>query len=391
MDIRSSAEKLIRQAVDKGDIAGASILVLIDGSEVLYADAGMRDMENKVPMSRDTIFRLYSQTKPVTAAAAILLASMGVIDLSADIADYLPEFSKQYVWKDGKKVPVSRRITVRDLLNMTSGLPYPFEGHPSGEKSGEVFRKTTRSLYEGEPVTTRRFCEMMAEVPCCFEPGSEFQYGVGADLIGGIIDRVSGMSFGKFLHTYFLDPLDMSDTDFYVPKEKQARLAKVYEYGKDGLIENKTDNLSMRYMRDIRPAFESGGAGLCSTLDDYAKFAGMLLNGGVHEGRRIMPEYAVEYLIRGGIAPELRRYLWQGWDWMRGYGYGNFMRVCEDENMTTLFSSKGEYGWDGWLGTFFSNEPKHGMTFLFGVQQTGIGMAGTLTRKLKNLVMSEFA
>ena len=391
MDIRSSAEKLIRQAVDKGDIAGASILVLIDGREVLYADAGMRDMENKVPMSRDTIFRLYSQTKPVTAAAAILLASMGVIDLSADIADYLPEFSKQYVWKDGKKVPVSRRVTVRDLLNMTSGLPYPFEGHPSGEKSGEVFWKTTRSLYEGEPVTTRRFCEMMAEVPCCFEPGSEFQYGVGADLIGGIIDRVSGMSFGEFLHTYFLDPLDMNDTDFYVPKEKQARLAKVYEYGKDGLIENKTDNLSMRYMRDIRPAFESGGAGLCSTLDDYAKFAGMLLNGGVHEGRRIMPEYAVEYLIRGGIAPELRRYLWQGWDWMRGYGYGNFMRVCEDENMTTLFSSKGEYGWDGWLGTFFSNEPKHGMTFLFGVQQTGIGMAGTLTRKLKNLVMSEFA
>ena len=391
MDIRSSAEKLIRQAVDKGDIAGASILVLIDGREVLYADAGMRDMENKVPMSRDTIFRLYSQTKPVTAAAAILLASMGVIDLSADIADYLPEFSKQYVWKDGKKVPVSRRITVRDLLNMTSGLPYPFEGHPSGEKSGEVFWKTTRSLYEGEPVTTRRFCEMMAEVPCCFEPGSEFQYGVGADLIGGIIDRVSGMSFGEFLHTYFLDPLDMTDTDFYVPKEKQARLAKVYEYGKDGLTENKTDNLSMRYMRDIRPAFESGGAGLCSTVDDYAKFAGMLLNGGVHEGRRIMPEYAVEYLIRGGIAPELRRYLWQGWDWMRGYGYGNFMRVCEDENMTTLFSSKGEYGWDGWLGTFFSNEPKHGMTFLFGVQQTGIGMAGTLTRKLKNLVMSEFA
>ena len=391
MDIRSSAEKLIRQAVDKGDIAGASILVLIDGREVLYADAGMRDMENKVPMSRDTIFRLYSQTKPVTAAAAILLASMGVIDLSADIADYLPEFSKQYVWKDGKKVPVSRRMTVRDLLNMTSGLPYPFEGHPSGEKSGEVFWKTTRSLYEGEPVTTRRFCEMMAEVPCCFEPGSEFQYGVGADLIGGIIDRVSGMSFGEFLHTYFLDPLDMTDTDFYVPKEKQARLAKVYEYGKDGLTENKTDNLSMRYMRDIRPAFESGGAGLCSTVDDYAKFAGMLLNGGVHEGRRIMPEYAVEYLIRGGIAPELRRYLWQGWDWMRGYGYGNFMRVCEDENMTTLFSSKGEYGWDGWLGTFFSNEPKHGMTFLFGVQQTGIGMAGTLTRKLKNLVMSEFA
>ncbi len=166
MDIKNNAEKIIKQAVSAGDIAGANLLVLKYGREVLYAEGGMRDIENSMPMTRDTIFRLYSQTKPVTAAAAILLASRGEIDLAADIADYLPEFAEQFVIKDGEKKPVSRRITVRDLLNMTSGLPYPFDGHPSGEKSGEVFWKTTRSLYEGEPVTTKKFCEMAAEIPC---------------------------------------------------------------------------------------------------------------------------------------------------------------------------------------------------------------------------------
>ncbi|MBO5557722.1 serine hydrolase domain-containing protein [Ruminococcus sp.] len=390
MNIKTRAEKLIYQAAERGDIAGANILVLKNGREVLYTEGGLRDIENSVPMSRDTIFRLYSQTKPVTAAAAILMASRGDIDLAADIADYLPEFAEQFVIKDGEKKPVSRRITVRDLLNMTSGLPYPFEGHPSGEKSGEVFWKTTRSLYDGEPVTTKKFCEMAAEIPCMFEPGSEFQYGIGADLIGGLIERISGMTFGEYLRENLFEPLGMEDTDFYVPAEKQSRLAKVYDYSENGLKENKTDNLSMRYMREVKPAFESGGAGLCSTLDDYGKFASMLINGGEFEGKRIMPEYAVEYLTRGGILPEQRANLWFWWDWMRGYGYGNFMRICEDENNTTLFSSKGEYGWDGWLGTFFSNEPKYGLTFLLGVQQTGIGKAGTLTRKLKNLVMGEF-
>lgn len=209
--------------------------------------------------------------------------------------------------------------------------------------------------------------------------------------MGGIIERVSGMSFGDFLRENFFEPMGMEDTDFYVPAEKQPRLAKVYDYSENGLAENKTDHLALRYMRDVKPAFESGGAGLCSTLDDYAKFASMLINGGKFEGKRIMPERAVEYLTRSGLDREQRRNLWQGWDWMRGYGYGNFMRVCEDESLTTLFSSKGEYGWDGWLGTFFSNEPKHGLTFLLGVQQVGIGRAGTLTRKLKNVIMSEFA
>lgn len=199
------------------------------------------------------------------------------------------------------------------------------------------------------------------------------------------------MSFRDFLSENFFGPLGMEDTDFYVPQEKQGRFAKVYDYGADGLTECRTDHLGLRYDRDVVPAFQSGGAGLCSTLDDYANFARMLLNEGEWRGRQLLPKAAVRYLTHGGLDGRQKPYLQQGWPWMGGYTYGSLMRVCEDETQTSLFSGKGEYGWDGWLGTFFSNEPKYGITLLFGTQQVGIGQAGTLIRKVKNIVMGALA
>lgn len=241
------------------------------------------------------------------------------------------------------------------------------------------------------PVTTLEFARMMAKTDLCNIPGEKFMYGTSADIMGAVIEKASGMSFRDYLCERFFKPLVMNDTDFYVPADKQHRLAKIYNYGENGLYECVTNHLGLRYERDVIPAFQSGGAGLCSTLDDYAKFALMLMNGGEYNGKRIMPEAAVRFLTSGGINPKLSHQLQEGWDWMTGYTYGNFMRICENERITSLFSSEGEYGWDGWLGTFFSNEPKHGITLLMGVQQVGIGRAGTLLRKIKNVVMSELA
>lgn len=389
MSLYKKTYDIIEKAVNEGDVAGANLLVIKDGKTAVYSECGYRDIENKVPMSRDTIFRLYSQTKPVTATATVLLASRGIIDLSADIADYLPEFSEQYVNKDGKRFKANRRITVKDLLNMTSGLPYPDDSTEGGKQAGGVFWNIEQRLYSDNPVTTREFSEMTAKNDLCFEPGERFMYGSSADIAGALIERVSGMKFSEFLKENFFIPLGMEDTDFYVPKEKQHRLAKIYKYGENGLYECVTNHLGMRYERDIPPVFESGGAGLCSTLDDYSHFAQMLINGGEYKGTRIMPEYAVRYLTGGGLPEEKLWQFRQWWDWMSGYTYGNFCRICRNESETSLFSSEGEYGWDGWLGTFFSNEPKHGITLLMGVQQVGVGKAGTLVRKLKNAVMSE--
>ncbi len=387
-NLYSAVYPIMKEAVEKGSVSGANLLVLKDGREEVYCEYGYRDIENKKPITRDTIFRLYSQTKPVTAAAAVLLAAKGVIDLSADIADYLPEFGKPYVNRDGKRTPAVRHITVRDLLNMTSGLPYPDDSTEGGKQSGGVFWNIEQRLYGDNPVTTAEFSEMMSRVDLCFEPGERFMYGTSADIIGALIERVTGMRFSEFLHENFFEPLEMADTAFYVPEEKQSRLAKVYNYSENGLVECVTNHLGMRYERDIPPAFESGGAGLCSTLDDYSHFAQMLINNGEYKGRKIMPTYSVKYLTESSLPEEKLWQFHQWWDWMSGYSYSNFMRVCRNENETSLFSSKGEYGWDGWLGTFFSNEPKHGITLLMGVQQVGVGEAGTLVRKLKNAVMS---
>jgi len=380
---------ILKKAIDNGDVAGANVLVIKGGEEKLYCEYGYRDIENKKPITRDTIFRLYSQTKPITAAAAVLLISQGEIELNTEISKYLPEFSVPCLEMYGNRKPVQKPITVRDLLNMTSGIPYPDDSSVGGRQSAMVFDEIIRRLYSDSPVTTAEFSENMSNVALCFEPGERFMYGASADIMGALIEKVTGKSFGTYLRENFFVPLEMNDTDFYVPSEKQDRLAKIYNYSEYGLIECATNHLGLRYDRAVPAAFESGGAGLCSTLDDYSHFGEMLLNGGTYKGRTIMPKAAVDFLTRCRLPQEKLWQFHEWWDWMDGYSYGNFMRVCEDESKTSLFSSKGEYGWDGWLGTFFSNEPEHGITLLFGVQQVGVGKAGNIVRKIKNAVMSE--
>ncbi len=381
---------ILKSAVDQNIAAGINVLVLQNGEEKLYCECGYRDLENKIPMKRDTILRMYSQTKPVTSAAAMLLVSEGKIDLAANVREYLPFFKQSYVNRNGKRTLSSSDITIRDLMNMTSGLPYPNDNDAAGIQCGNIYNTIAERLYSDNPVTTEEFAEMASSADLSFEPGEQFMYGISADIMGAVIEKVSDMRFGEFLKKRFFEPLEMNDTAFYVPAEKADRLSKVYDYCEHGLTESKTDHLGLRYQRDAQPAFESGGAGLCSTLDDYSHFAQMLINSGTYKNQRIMPEYAVKRMTSGGLNQIQKPYLIsQGWDWLTGYSYGNFFRVCENENITSLFSGKGEYGWDGWLGTFFSNEPEYGITYLLGVQQFCLGNTQTYTRRIKNIIMSE--
>lgn len=378
---------VLENAVSNGDIAGANVLVLQNGTEIAYLESGFSDIENGRVMDRSTIFRMYSQTKPVTAAAAVSLMEQGKLDAGAWLSDYLPEFGTSYVRKNGVRVQAQKHITVTDLLNMTSGIPYPGDDE-TGRQSGTVFWEVEQNMRSDSAITTAEFARKMAANDLCFEPGERFMYGASADILGAVIEKVSGMSLRDYMMSTFFEPLEMSDTDFYVPQGKSYRLAKIYDYTENGLRELRVDNLGLIYERDRIPAFQSGGAGLCSTLDDYSRFALMLMNGGTYGGRKILSQASVKFLTHGGLAPHQKPQLEEGWGWMRGYTYGNLMRVCDDESMTTLFSSKGEYGWDGWAGTFFSNEPSHGITLLFGVQQAGVGRAGNIIRKIKNIVMS---
>lgn len=378
----------IKKAVDSGVASGVNFLALKNGREIISCQYGYRDIENQKPMTRNTILRMYSTSKPVTAAAAMLLVSRGIVDIGEDISAYLPEFKNMHVNKNGRRVPVQRPITVKNLLNMTSGLPYPDENTAGGRQCSTVFWTLDNRLYTDKPMTTKEFSELIAENDLCFDPGERFMYGVSADILGALIERTTDMKLGEFMQKELFEPLEMNDTGFYVPAEKADRTAKVYDFIDGHLSEVKTNHLGIKYTLDIPPAFESGGAGICSTLDDYSKFAEMLLGNGNFRGRQIIPEKAVKYMISGGLTDIQKADLQAGWGDLYGYTYGNMLRVCEDESKAVVLSAKGEYGWNGWLGTYFSNEPAYGITVLMGVQRIG-GDTGVLVRKLKNIVMCE--
>jgi len=390
-DVMRDKQKLIQECMDRAvenrEVAGVIALEITDGKEIFFAKSGYADIENKTPIGRDNIFRLYSQSKPVTAVAAMILIEDGILDLSEPVGDYIESYKKQtYLCKDKvHKVPADNKMRIRDLLNMTSGLVYPGLNTASEVEVGRLMNKMEKKLGSNKMMTTMEFAEELGKIPLNFIPGSHFQYGTSADVLGAVIEKASGMSFGDFVRSRILEPLDMKDTDFYVPENKKDRLAKAYRNTKGKLVEFYGDNLAIRNNGDPNP-FESGGAGLFSTIDDYSRFAQMLLNGGTYEGKQILTPNSVKYLTSGKLNATQQADLdrWQG---LEGYTYGNLMRVLDDPRQASLIANKGEYGWDGWLGAHFSNDPATNTTFLMMVQRYDYG-TGPLTRKLKNIIFS---
>lgn len=374
-----------------GAVVGASVILLKNGEEILCQAAGYRDLENKIPITRDTILRIYSMSKPITSAAVMSLVAQGKLDISAPVSDYLPEYANSFVVDRNHRRPAMYAMQVADLMNMTSGLPYGEDPSPTGKQVGKIFADMDARLYSDNPMSTMEFAQRVAQVDLLFDPGTHFRYGISADILGAIVEKVSGMKFSEYLQKTFFDPLDMKDTGFWVPPEKQNRLAKVYKYALGGgFEENKTNNLGVRYCREEKAVFESGGAGLVSTIDDYAKFGVMLMNNGKYKEKEILPKYAAKWMHKGGLNAVEKEDLHKAWTWLDGYTYGNLMRCCDNPAETMFFAEEGEYGWDSWLGTFFSNEPSRGLTMVFGTQMTDIGQAGQLIRKLKNVIMCEY-
>lgn len=385
MDIK----KILQYEIENSKFtSGANVLVLMDGKEVVYEEYGYRDAEEKVPFSRDTVMRLYSMSKPITAAAAMILADRGLLDLGACLCWTMPGFSEAYYNTDGVRVKASQQITVKDLLNMTSGIPYPGDT-PSGQQVGSVFWELNERLHSDNPMTTAEFARKIGSCDLSFNPGDMFMYGASADILGALIEQVSGKTLGKFMEDEIFAPLGMNDTGFFVKPESKHRLAKVYKtnYEKWCIEPVFTEHLGVP-ITDTAPAFESGGAGLYSTLDDYAKFAVMLLNGGEYNGKRILSENAVKYLTSPSLMPWQIESLSKGWRSLSGYSYGNLMRNLVDPGQAYVLSEEGEYGWDGWLGCFFANYPKSKMTILIGMQRVDCGTTA-LTRKVINAVRGE--
>ena len=384
MTLKEKLTACLEQAVENHEAAGFNLLVLRDGKTLCYAEAGYADIESGRKIRRDSIFRLYSQTKPITDAAAMILIERGQLDLQAGVDMYLPGFrNPRVVGPDGEIIPALRAPWVSELLGMTSGLCYP-DADPAGEYAGRVFAEEQAQIAAGGGTGTVEFCNELGKQPLAFQPGTRWRYGTSADVLGAVIEAASGKSFRQFLKDELLDPLGMEDTDFYVPKEKQDRFVTCYRRVPGGLVVHDNMHLAVgRY--DRLPAFESGGAGLVSTLKDYSAFASMLLNGGEYHGERILSEAAVRYMRSPKLRPHVRQDMW---DSLGGYNYGCLMRVCDMPGACELFTERDEYGWDGWLGTYFANLPGSGITFLLNQNVTDTGTSA-VTRKCRNIVAAE--
>lgn len=384
---KESMDRLIQNEVTAGAIAGANVLVLHNGKEIYHNTFGFRNKENHLPMERDTIIRLFSMSKPITAAATMILAERGDIDLWDPVSMYFPSFQNQVVWgENGQLIPVERDVTIWDLLNMTSGIPYPEDCTESGKRMDALFKELIQRRVDGDAPDTQEYINRIAQIPLVFQPGDRWMYGVSADILGGIIEVVSGKKYGDFLQDELFHPLEMFDTGFGIAREKESRFAQIYDWNEEAssLVPFMQSFLGEYYGEKV--AFESGGAGMTSTIDDYSHFAQMMLQKGVYKGQRILGEKTVEFMTRDRLS-EYQKKDYQ-WNSNMGCGYGCLMRILVDQGLAGTIGSLGEYGWDGWTGNYVTIDPSTGLVFLYYIQRCGAGTT-PLVRKLRMLTYAQ--
>lgn len=351
--MKERLDAMLQGMYDNGDYIGLSVLAAKKG-EILYRrDFGFADKAQGIKQAPDTIFHLYSMTKPVTSAAVMKLWEDGELDLMDPVSKYLPGFADQKVRVNEGFVPPKREVTVQDLLNMTSGVVYP--GDPKTPELNQLFDEAMERAVGPEAFGTVEFANRLGQAPLMFQPGERWQYGASADVLGAVVEVVSGMRFGDYLKKKFFEPLGMKDTGFFIPKEKKQRLAVIYRMapGKEVTEYHGRHLVIMDYEEE--PAFQSGGAGLFSTMDDYLKFALMLSNEGVYDGKRCLTERTVKYMRTNQLTEEQRKCM--EWHVLSGYGYANLMRVLLSPQQAALVTDPGEYGWDGWTGTYMEVNP----------------------------------
>jgi CubicO group peptidase (beta-lactamase class C family) len=371
----------IRNEIATGKIPGAIMLIQQPGQPVYFENFGVRDVATQLQMTADTIFRLYSMSKPITSVAAMMLVEDGKLSLDDPVARYIPAFADVKVGvekrdQDGKPAlviePLNRPITVEDLLRHTSGLTYGFYGNSTVRK---LYAEA--DLFKGD-FDNAEFAERLAKLPLAEQPGTLWDYGHSTDVLGRVIEVVSGQSLFQFEKQRLLDPLGMTDTAFYVADAaKRPRIA-----------EPMPDDRFVTPVAGIRDPmvprrWESGGAGMVGTIGDYARFAQMLLNGGTFEGRRYLKPETIALMTSDHIGPETKiardYFYFPGAS--SGFGFGFAVRTSPYPGTSWPLR---EYRWDGIGGTFFFIDPMDDMFVIFMVQTPS--QRGRIQLALKTLI-----
>ena len=384
----TNVDAYLRRIVEEGKAAGAAGMITRHGVEAYCASFGMKNMAQKAPLENDGIYRIWSMTKTFTVVAAMTLYERGLFRLHQPIADFLPAFKDMKVAEQDKRgvislVPAKRPITFEHLFTMTSGLPYPGEGSYSAMKMIETQRDAGKDAKNGKPWNTAKMVDEAAKTPLCFHPGEQWLYGFSHDVLGRLIEVISGKTLGEYFAETIFAPLGLKDTAFYVPEEKQNRVVTPYRLGPKGLEEIKEDG----YASPNPPAFESGGGGLCSTMADCARYAQMLLNDGKLGNERVLSRKTIELIKTNHVELPVLRPSFFGH--MAGYGYGLGVRTMLNTAEAGLNGSLGEWAWDGYMGTWYCVDPVEDMTALFFIQLVS-GINGELQRGFVQTVYGAF-
>lgn len=347
---------VMQQYIDQGKLAGTLTMVARNG-EVAYVNSqGMMDREKSKPMSEDAIFRIYSMTKPITAVAALTLWEQGKFHMNDPIAMYLPEFAKMkvYVSGSGEEMVVEdakQPIRVIDLFMHTAGFSYGFTG-------SEVDNLYRQLLQKPDELTQDNVLAKIAALPLNHQPGSAWHYGVSTDVLGFLVEKLSGKKLGDYFEEVLFTPLNMQDTGFYVSADKVERFAQIYTVDKQGKTVVMENEPLGDYLSD--PDIHNGGGGLVSTLEDYYRFAQMLLNGGELDGTRILGRKTVDYLTSNHLPATMMPFQATS----PGEGFALAMSVTVDPNLSGYMGSKGNYGWAGLASTHFRIDPEENMIII---------------------------
>ncbi len=349
---------LLKSVIEKGP-AGCACIVVQRG-DVLYQEGfGYADLQQKRKIEPDTIYRIYSMTKVVTCAAALMLYERGLYLLNDPLEEYLPEFKNPRVYRYSdlgvmSVGPAARSIRIKDLFTMSSGLTYGGDETETERQTAAIQDVAVRTM------DMRALSRALADVPRAFDPGARWKYGLSHDVLAALVEALSGQTFGEFLRKEIFEPLGMTDTSFRLGKDKRDRLSTMYDRADDGRL---TPNTAKDAPFEEGCRYESGGGGLLSTLGDYSRFAQALAEGGALDGARILSPKTVQLMGTNHLDPaQLKDF---DWSQMSGYGYGLGVRVMIDPAAGGINGSLGEFGWAGLAGSWVLIDPNERLSVVY--------------------------
>ena len=385
-------EEYFNQTYVPENIPGFSVLVEQENNEIYYYETGLIDVNRKRNLNRDSIFRIYSMTKPITSISIMMLLEKGLINISDEVEKFIPEWEELSVYQSGSfenliTEPPKRKMIIKDLLMHRSGLTYDFEETSFVQKI--YLKEEIKIARAKEKRSADQYIKKLADIPLAFSPGEYFNYSISTDILGFIIERITNMTLEDYFKKYIFEPLEMNDTFFQIPNNKIDRLATCYIFDQTNdkyIVEDDFEKSSYRE----KPSCYSGGGGLLSTIDDYMKFCKLLQNKGAINNLNIIGSRTADFMMSNHLEKDIDLYDIAKGKWGtnigKGVGFSLGGSVVIDPIKNMSLRSKDEFSWGGAASTQFWVDPKERISVVFMTQMLGNPLSNEMREDLRTLV-----